>query len=164
MEQCNPAIKHSVPQASLVITSDYRLWGVGPQNYRFRTMFFGMKDVTFLGAVGRKRLVQEQEMAEITAYPCRYEELFCYAIAESQYASNLTITSNVGALDTTNMGIKVNGNPEDLMWRKKFIETVIEFLLDRNLLEKWRRELAVKAADRFGIDSVSAQWNSLIFD
>ena len=53
-----PKIKEMIPDASLVITSDYRLWGVGsPMNQQYVQAFMMMEGVEFLGAVPRERLV-----------------------------------------------------------------------------------------------------------
>src|SRR3972149_7530448 len=91
-----PKIRKQIPDASLVITSDYRLWGVAsPMNQQFVQMFMRMDGVEFLGAVPRERLVQEQLKAQIHYYPCVYEELFCIAVAESQVAGVLPITSDM---------------------------------------------------------------------
>ena len=70
LAQCYPAIKERVPEASLVITSDYRLWGASPNNEVYRSSFFDKPDVAFMGAVSRNRLVEEQYKADIMSYPC----------------------------------------------------------------------------------------------
>ena len=133
LAQCYPRIKQRIPEASLVITSDYRLWGtVSPQNQQFRMKFAGMKDVQFLGAVSRERLIQEQYRAELHPYPCIYEELFCYSVSESQYAYTLPLTSTVGAVDTTNMGVKLGGDPRRPEWQAKFVDSVCSMFENRS--------------------------------
>jgi len=105
-----PEISRRVPGASLVVTSDYRLWGsADPHNARFLTRFISMGNVTYLGGVKRERLVEEQKKAQIHYYPFngQTEELFCVAVAESQVAGVLPITSTDGALETTNMGVLI---------------------------------------------------------
>jgi glycosyltransferase involved in cell wall biosynthesis len=100
-----PEIKKQVQDASLVITSDYRLWGVQEaRNEQFIQRFLGMDGVRFLGAVPRMDMVEEQLKAEVMAYPCTYPELFCYAVAECQVAGAYPVTTSMGALITTNMG------------------------------------------------------------
>jgi glycosyltransferase involved in cell wall biosynthesis len=66
-------IVRDVPDASLVITSDWRLWspyidesGVRP----YRLAFAHQPNVTYLSAVNRKRLVEEQMKATLHLYPC----------------------------------------------------------------------------------------------
>src|SRR3990167_8366926 len=107
-----PRIKKEIPDASLVITSDYRLWGIpNAANEQYIRSFMGIDGVRFLGAIPRMEMVSEQLKADVQAYPCNYEELFCYSVAECQVAGAYPITSNIGALGTTNMGKLVGGNP-----------------------------------------------------
>jgi hypothetical protein len=54
-----PRIVSAVPEASLVITSDYRLWGIGaPMNNQYCAMIPGLKNVTMRGAIRREELVK----------------------------------------------------------------------------------------------------------
>jgi glycosyltransferase involved in cell wall biosynthesis len=101
-------IVEAVPDANLVITSDYRLWGCGaPMNSQYVDMIPNLKNVFMRGAVPRSELVIEQLKAQLLSYPCTYEELFCYSVAEAECAGALPITTKIGALPTTNEGIKV---------------------------------------------------------
>lgn len=55
-----PRIKEQVPDASLVITSDYTLWGSSnPGNHQYRLNFITLPDVIFLGKIGREQLAKE---------------------------------------------------------------------------------------------------------
>ena len=164
MARMYPRIRQRVPEVSLVITSDYRLWGVSPQNQEFRSMFMGAEGVQFLGAVPRSKLVQEQIKAELQVSPIRYEELFCYAVAEAQYAYALPITPSMGALDSTNMGIKVSGNPSDQHWQNLYVDMAVKTLQEREFLTDLRSAAGKVARERFDIDRVSAQWTELVFN
>ena len=121
LAQAYPIIKQSIPDASLAITSDYRLWGApytGSEQYIHR--FLGSDGVRYLGAVPRREMVKEQLQAEVQAYPCIYDELFCYSVAECQAAGAYPVTSTQGALLTTNMGQQVGGDPNDPRWFRYF--------------------------------------------
>ena len=159
-----PRIKEQVPDASLVITSDYRLWGaISPTNDRYIQMFMRMKDVEFLGAVPRERLVQEQLKAQIHYYPCLYEELFCIAVAESMVAGVLPITTPMGALQTTNMGVIIDGNPNEQVTRQRFVQTTIEYLHSHNL-SSIREDLKNRARERFLLEAIMKQWDEKVFN
>ena len=106
-----PQIKKRCPDATLVITSDYRLWGAGELNGDHRISWMHMDGVAFLGAIPRRTLIQEELKADVQAYPCTYDELFCISNAEAQCAGIYPVTSDMGALATTNMGRIVPGNP-----------------------------------------------------
>ena len=158
-----PKIKEQIPDASLVITSDYRLWGVAsPMNQQYLQMFMRMGGVEFLGAVPRERLVQEQLKAQIHYYPCVYEELFCIAVAESQVAGALPITTTIGALSTTNTGITIDGDANHEVTKQRFIQTTIESL--KNPFLSTTQALTQKfARDRFSLDRILDEWNRKVF-
>jgi len=151
-----PKIQQEVSDVSLVITSDYRLWGVDyPANEQYIPQFMNMNGVRFLGAIPRRELVMEQLQAQVQAYPCTYEELFCYAVAECQVAGCIPVTSDIGALGTTNMGIQVHGWIGAPDWDDQFVNAVVNTLnsppppIDKN---------------RFSIDKVLAEWNEKVFN
>ncbi|MCK5344049.1 MAG: glycosyltransferase, partial [Candidatus Heimdallarchaeota archaeon] len=150
--------------ASLVITSDYRLWGVGaPNNETYKMMFIKKPGAEFIGAVKRKRLIAEQLKADIHAYSCLYDELFCISIAESQVAGAYPITSDIGALQTTNMGTFVEGNPVQNDWMTRFTNKILEVIDDREGLEEKRREVQERAVERFDPKRIMKEWNEKVF-
>jgi glycosyltransferase involved in cell wall biosynthesis len=157
-------IVKAVPDVSLTITSDYRLWGSSaPLNERHVARFLGNESVRFLGAIPRMDMVKEQQQAEILAYPCTYEELFCYAVAECSVAGAYPITSNEGAVETTNMGTQIDGSIlHDKSWKDRFTYTVIDYLVDPFLRVK-QKELQRKALERFSIDRILQEWNTRVF-
>lgn len=157
-------LKSKVPDISLTITSDYRLWGIdSPLNEHFITRFLGKEGVRFLGAVSRSQLIQEQLSSEIHAYPCTYEELFCYAVAECSVAGAYPITSNVGALSTTNMGILLEGDVRSGEWKQLFVESIVYALKNRDILQRETKELQQKAFERFSLDRILRQWDKVFY-
>lgn len=158
-----PQIRSVIPDATLVITSDYRLWGIqSPNNQQFVQAFMRQNGVEFLGAVPRKRLIEEQQKAQIHLYPGVYDELFCISVAESQVAEVLPITSTAGALETTNMGVLIDGNSNDTNSQKAFVEKVVEYLRNPALPEI-QKSLREKALKRFSIENILRQWNEKVF-
>ena len=153
-----PAIHHECPDATLVITSDFRLWGVdAPGNEQYRAEWFGQQGVSFRGAVKRKELIEIQLAAEFHLYPCTYEELMCLSVAESLVAGVLPITSDVGALETTNMGVILPGNPQDREWQKNYIDLVNAYLCDPTKDELLRANQH-DAICRFNPQTILEQW------
>ncbi len=159
-----PQIKKRCPQVSLVITSDYRLWGVGELNGDHKVCWVGQDNVTFLGAVNRRRLIEEELKADVLSYPNEYDELFCISVAEAQCAGAYPVTSNVGALETTTMGTLVPGNPKDGNgFSQPFIDAVIHTLENREQLELDRARVVKLARDRFNTKWILEQWDRLVF-
>ena len=152
-------------EASLVITSDYRLWGVGaPNNEKYKMMFIRKPGVSFIGAVKREQLIKEQLQADIHAYPCLYDELFCISIAESQVAGAYPITAPVGALQTTNMGTFVPGYPTDNGWLELFITTILDIVGNRDELEEKRKVMQEKVLERFDPKRIMREWDEKVFN
>lgn len=163
LAKCYPKIQEQVRDVSLTVTSDFRLWGaLSPMNEKYIRNFMGMDNVTFLGAVPRQQLVLEQLRAEIHAYPCTYEELFCYASAECQVAGCFPITSSIGALSTTNMGLFVQGDPNTADWQNIFIQVVVETLRGRAYFQEMARENQRRAIERFSIDRILKEWDERV--
>lgn len=92
----------AVPDISLVITSDYRLWGAGngAMNEKHRVSWLQQGNVQFLGAIPRKRLIEEELKADLFPYSCSYEELFCvYGDAKIRTLSGIKTASNISVND-----------------------------------------------------------------
>jgi glycosyltransferase involved in cell wall biosynthesis len=155
-----PRIKERVPNASLVITSDYTLWGSpNPLNQEHRLNWLHHKDVEFMGKIPRARLVEEQLRAEVMPYSGTYEELFCISAAECQVAGAIPVTSGLGALPTTNeWGIVLKGNALDGEWQAGFVNVVSAYL-QRGVESQPMQRLA---RTRFDWNTICAQWEHLI--
>jgi len=154
-----PKIKERVPHASLVITSDYTLWGaLSPLNHEHRLNWLGVEGVEFMGKIPRKQLVIEQLKAICQPYPCTYSELFCISAAECQVANCAPVTSTAGALPTTNeWGQVLRGNILDGEWQNRFI-TVVSSLLELGLSNTSHKG----AKCRFDWNTICQQWEHLI--
>ena len=158
-----PKIRQQIPDASLVITSDYRLWGVAPSNEHFKVKFLGMEGIEYIGAVPRIRLLEEQRKAEVLLYPSNYEELFCIAAAEAQWAGSFPITSSIGSLGTTNMGIVLDVDANDPRNDSLFVEETVNFLNNPDK-EKWIYDLRELAVTRFSPQTIIKEWNEKVFN
>lgn len=153
-----PRIKAQLPDSSLIITSDYTLWGASdPLNMQYKIMFAGMPGVKFVGNVVREQLVNYQSESEIQFYPCNYPENFCIANAECQVAGCFTITSATGALATTNFtGAHVYGDDNN------YINAVTEFYnLPKEAQNGIMNNARAKAIQRFGWLTIAQKWNEI---
>lgn len=151
-----------IPDISLVITSDYRLWGVGePRNESHRVLWLEKENIEFIGAIPRERMVQEVLKAELMVYPCTYDELFCISVAEAQVAGVYPITSTKGALATTNLGSFIDGDPTRN--GKSYIERTIDLLGDRGLLLEHTAYIQEQALERFSPKRILKEWDKRVF-
>ena len=163
-----PQIRQRIPDATLRITSDYRLWGRSyPSNEKYFTQFMGMSGVIFPvnTALLRKEYLNELCKSNILFYPhqAMNPELFCVSMAEAQYAGAYPVSSDIGALNTTNMGCVLPGNPEESAWHHQCIDKIVELLTDRKELVNRQGEVVIKAFQRFHPDTVLSQWEERVF-
>lgn len=157
-------IKQENPEASLVITSDYRLWGMSDgSNQHFLIQWFMENDVQYVGAIKREKYIEELLKADILLYPSNYDELFCIAVAEAQYAGVLPITSATGALPTTNMGLIMDVDAENGNDDHHFIDTVSAVLQDRRALLQLQDDGLALAKKRFSPKVILDKWNDEVF-
>lgn len=160
-----PRIVEQVPDASLVITSGWSLW-TGQSDHHllqnYRSLFGTAKNVNYVGAVPREELVKYQLQSDLFLFPNVYDELFCIAASEAQWAGSWPITSNVGALRTTNMGTIIVGNPNDQIWKDAFVQQTIKKLQAENLTSL-QKSISQRARERFNIKSILKQWNEKVF-
>ena len=159
-----PRILERVPDASLVVTSDYRLWGTGNAgNAGFISLMMGLKNLEMLGAVKRPRMVEEQMKAEVLTYPCKYDENFCIVVSESLVAGVYPVTSNYGALGTTNeLGKVIPGNVADSSWAAQFVNEVEKALTDPEIIAA-RESRRLKAIERFNVGRILNEWQTKVF-
>lgn len=164
VRQIWPQIKDALPDATLVITADHRLWGShSPNNHQYRLDLLGVDGVVFLGAIERHKLVTYQCQAQIHLFPCVYEELFCISSAECQAAGAYSMTSTIGALETTNeFGLQLPGNPQDPAWQKSYTDLVIATALDQERLSGKAAKGARLARERFDWERICDEWEAII--
>jgi glycosyltransferase involved in cell wall biosynthesis len=159
-----PKIKQYVPDLTLTITSDYRLWGASELNQQHRGRWIVHEGVNFCGALPRKQYLEELSKADMLLFPCNYDELFCLSVAEAQVAGVVCISSTKGALSTTNMGHLFYVNADDPRNDRAFIDRAVEVLHNRVALEQSREIIQSVAKERFSPEKVLSCWDKLVFE
>jgi glycosyltransferase involved in cell wall biosynthesis len=158
-----PAIRRRVANATLVITSDFSLWGRAAAKGAFLRFFERQPGVEYLGHVDRARLVAEQCRARVLAYPCTFEEGFCIAAAECMAAGTVPVTTNAFALTTTvgDAGVLIEGRPRSWLYRRRFVKAVTALLSDH---DQWRaRSRACRArAQGYGSATIAERFLSAV--
>jgi len=155
-----------VPEASLVITSDWRLWSPkvsGELTNQYRAAFAGLKNVTYMGAINRRELIEQELLAQVHLNPNIYEELFMISIAETQVAGAYPVSSTTGAIRTTNMGKAIEGNPRDGSWQDACADYVVELFENPTRLRRLANKVQHEALRRFSLERVLKIWNDRIF-
>lgn len=160
-----PLIHREVPEASLVITSDWRLWDryIDASCVRpYQLQYSGHPNVRYVGAVKRRELVEYQLSADLLLYPCIYDELACITVMEAQVAGAIPITSSIAALETTNsFGVQIKGSAYDAKFIEQFVESAITHLKDPYLVDK-QMDMQKKAIERFSLERILDEWEEKI--
>lgn len=161
-----PMIHKEVPEASLICTSDWRLWNPDIDKSildPWRLHFARHPNVSYLGAVKRNELIEHQLSADLFLFPCTYSELFCIAAAEAQVAGAYPITSRFGALVTTNeFGTQIEGNPTEPKFIEDFVQAAVQTLQDPCLRDR-QLDMQEKAKKRFSLDRILDEWEERVF-
>lgn len=159
-------IVRDVPDASLVITSDWRLWDAEIDKsviQPYQLAYARQPNVSYMGAVKRDKLIGVQLEADVHLYPCVYEELFGISVAESQVAGAVPITSQIGAVKTTNsFGIQIPGSPYEPKFIETFVKAAVDTLSDP-YLKDIQEDMKAKARERFSLDRILTEWEEKIF-
>jgi glycosyltransferase involved in cell wall biosynthesis len=101
--------------------------------------------------------------AQAMVYPCIYDELFCIAVAEAQYAGIYTITTSQGALETTNMGTLIKDwNAKDYRGDEHLANLVVS-IVDNPDFSRVAKELQQRAAKRFSPKVILEHWDKKVF-
>ena len=62
------------------------------------------------------------------------------------------------------MGIIVDGNVQDQIFKKQFADEVVRLLNDPDLLKTKQEEVRKKAIERFAPDNILRKWNEKVFN
>ncbi len=161
-----PLIHREVPDAHLVLTSDWRLWNPDIDKsilQPYQLAYARHPNVSYIGAVHRDELIRHQLEADLLLYPCVYDELFCITVAEAQVSGAIPITSKIGAVETTNeFGVTISGHPTEPAFIEAFVETAVRRLQYPDLREE-QIEMQKNAEERFSLDRILQQWEDEVF-
>ena len=155
-----PRIREKVEDLEIIITSDYRLWGLDqPDNYVYRTLFDNYDYVRFVGKVPRQELVEYQRSSKVMAYPTNYNECFCISAMECMAAGAVPVTFDLGALpDTVGEGgvvLSNTGGDDD------YVNSIIR-LLKNEITARTYRKKGYQIAKEHDWRVIANEWVKLI--
>lgn len=164
-----PRIRAAVPDAELWVTSSWQLWGFtnSESDDRWHQLLGGhtLPDgVRLLGARPRAELIEIQQQAALTLYPCRFPEMFCLSAAESTAAGTPVITSPIDALtervhhDRT--GILIDGNIDHPEPQHAFANAAIDLLTHQERRNAMGHSGRIGASD-LAPDRIAVAWEAL---
>jgi glycosyltransferase involved in cell wall biosynthesis len=123
--------------------------------------------VHWRGALPKARLAQELRAAAIMAYPCRFKETFCTAVAEAQAAGLPVVTSNRAGLSERVSseidGFLLAGDAEDPSYRTAFVDAVVRLLRDDELWIQMGRSAQEKAFRVYDWERIALTWEQYLY-
>jgi glycosyltransferase involved in cell wall biosynthesis len=163
-----PAIKKEVPDATLLTTGSYALWGTSDEeNKRIFGDIYSSKEhlngVSFLQRISKNDLATIQAESELMLYPTDFNEMFCISALECLAIGTPIISSKKAALiervEDDRNGFLVDGNPETDNFKTEFVNKAVAVLKDENL----KKELSLSAsASVQGLDfeNLAVSWET----
>lgn len=92
----------------LEIYSSMRVYGLAQEDMRFAALYERARQtprVSYVGSVPQPDLARAMAKASILSYPNTYPETSCISVLEALAAGALVVTSDLGALPETTMGL-----------------------------------------------------------
>ncbi|MFF4339379.1 glycosyltransferase family 4 protein [Kitasatospora sp. NPDC001540] len=165
-----PRIRAAVPDAELWVTSGWQLWGFtnSEADDRWHQLLGGSPlpdGVRLLGARPRDELIDIQQQAALTLYPCRFPEMFCLAAAESAAAGTPVITSAIDALTErvqhNRTGLLIPGDITTPEVQDAFVQSTIAVLSDRDLRIPLAHA-AKRSVRHLAPERIASAWEELV--
>lgn len=165
-----PDVKKAVPEARLMVTSGWELWGYTKEEARDKWLsVMGITDVPpgveLCGVVSKERLSRLQADCRFSVIPSDFPEMFCLAAAEIERYGKPLIVSNYKALservENNKTGYLIDGNIyNDETTRRGFINAMIDLFRDGEKTNKFGAA-ALKNGLRYSPPVVCEQWEGL---
>jgi glycosyltransferase involved in cell wall biosynthesis len=163
-----PAIKERVPDAKLVVTGSFALWGMSDEeNSRIFKEIYNkvskLKDVTIFQRLSKNELAKLQAESEIMLYPTDFNEMFCISALECFSTGTPIISSKRAALiervKNGENGFLINSTYESQDYRREFIDKACFFFGNQNIKNAFAKNALDSSIDmNFG--NLAKEWES----
>ena len=163
-----PEIKERVPDAKLVVTGSFALWGVSDEenNRIFKEIYdkvSDLKEVTIFQRLSKHELAKLQAESEVMLYPTDFNEMFCISALECFSVGTPIISSKKAAM-VERVKNGENGFLIDLpygsyAYRKDFIDKACFFFLDQNIKETFSHN-ALRDSAKMNFENLAKEWEA----
>jgi glycosyltransferase involved in cell wall biosynthesis len=158
--------KERVPDAKLVVTGSFALWGVSDEeNNRIFGEIYNkvskLKDVTIFQRLSKPELAKLQAESEVMLYPTDFNEMFCISALEC-FAIGTPIISSKKAAMIERVKDGENGYLIDLpykspAYRKEFIDKACYFLENQNIKDTFSKN-ALNSSVNMDFEQLAKEW------
>lgn len=163
-----PEIKERVPDAKLVITGSFSLWGVSEEenNRIFKEIYdkvSKLKDVTVFKRLPKRELAKLQAESEVMLYPTDFNEMFCISALECYAVGTPIISSKKAAIvervkDGEN-GFLISLPYKSSAYRKEFIDKACYFLKNQNIKDTFSKN-ALDSSSNMNFEQLAKEWEA----
>lgn len=163
-----PAIKKEVPNATLMTTGSYALWGTSDEeNKRIFGDIYSSKEhlngVSFLQRISKKDLAKIQAESELMLYPTDFNEMFCISALECLATGTPIITSKRAALiervEDGRNGFLIEGKPGTDNFKNEFVNKAVSCLKSEKLKREFSQS-AIASVSGFDFKSLAESWEA----
>lgn len=164
-----PQIKEKVPDAQLIATSGWELWGYTKEEAADRLrQTIGtdiVKDsVIFTGVLPRQEFIDLVKKARIGVFPSFFPEMYCLAAAEIAVSGRPIIVSKLDALservDNNVTGYSITGDIRSKEVQQQFVEKIV-YLLNNDKLVDEMGAAAIKQRADVACNIVASNWEKI---
>lgn len=159
-------IKERIPDAKLVVTGSFALWGVSDEenNRIFKEIYdkvFKLKDVTIFQRLSKYELSKFQAESEVMLYPTDFNEMFCISALECFAAGTPIISSRKAAMiervkDGEN-GFLIDLPYKSPAYKKEFIDKACYFLENQSTKNVFSQN-ALKVSNKMNFEQLAREW------
>jgi glycosyltransferase involved in cell wall biosynthesis len=163
-----PEINERVPDAKLVVTGSFALWGVSDEeNSRIFKEIYNkvskLKDVTIFQRLSKHELAKLQAESEVMLYPTDFNEMFCISALECFAVGTPIISSKKAAMiervkDGEN-GFLVDLPYGSLAYRKEFIDKACYFLENQNTKDTFSKN-TLDSSVNMNFEQLAKEWEA----
>ena len=115
--------------------------------------------IIYYGSVGQHVLAKHMASAGVWAYPTTFGEISCITAMKMQACGCVPVCTNYAALhETVQHGHKLGEYMEPVYDKKKFVETLIATVGEKNHQDFIRKEMIPWARAEYRWDEVAKQW------
>lgn len=164
-----PHVKKMVPDAQLIATSGWELWGYTHEEATDRlrqTLGHNFDDsgVKLAGVLPRQDLINLIKTSRIGIFPSSFPEMYCLSAAEFAVAGKPIIVSDIEALSERvidkKTGYCISGDICSEKVQMEFVHKIVRLLNDDRVVDEMGAA-AKKQASMVSCDFVVSQWERL---
>ncbi len=145
-----PALRGEFPTAELRVYSSMKVYQQEEQDDPFAPLYQRLRTtpgIHYVGSLSQKQLAQELLRVSVLAYPNTFAETSCIAVMEALAAGAYVVTSDLGALPETTLGLATLVPPGPASDPSKYAGRYLQSLVA--VLRGWLQNPQGFAAARF---------------